>query len=1005
AELAAQEQRADAAEAREAAVAAVLGLLRTMSGDVQAILDGITEHAGRLTASDNAVLGILDVGRFLAVAGWVRDGRGPAMSLKRPRDQSGNLVAGSAVSPAVAERRTISVSGGADAIAEHFPGSAAVWRGMGREGVSIGSAAFVPLVQREAVVGVLCVRRASTAPYSAQQIALLEAFTAQAVVALENARLFHETQQQSRDLEASNAQLRDALDQQTATATILQAISTSPTDPSRALRLVLESAARFTGVPNLGILQVHGDTFRLDAVLNPKRFASDAPPIGSSWLLAEQSFLALAIREARTVHVADLRESLGEFPDSRRMVERGVRTAIAIPLLHDGRAIGLLTSIRPEVQPYTPGEIALFERFAAHAAIALKNARVYRELREALEQQSTMATVLSAVARAGSEPEPVLFDIAEQAGRLLGCDSGSLYLFDSAVSARALVAYTGPMMPEDIAGEGTYRQVAPNRVVQTTPRPRAELARSRTNVGEVLRSGRPAQLWGSRAEVMARYPDMGGGAGISESRPEVARLAVPLLVQGEVSGILQVSRWLARPFTEQQVALLQSFADQAVIAVQNARLLQELQASNAGLRESLERQTATAEVLRIISGSPTEVQPVFVAIAESAHALCAAEGVAVWELDGMDMVTVATIGRGSGIVGSRMRLGSRSTVSQRAIIEGRTIHIPDGAAEDDPAYASSRAWAQTSGVRTVLSIPLLLNGQPLGAISLHRYQVQPFSDTQIALVQTFADQAVIAIENARLFSELQESLAQQTATADVLGIISGSPGDQQAALGAITEAAFRLCHADGARVFLREGDELVAGPPSSTRRDAGLPGAGFRASIDPGAPLWQAVLERNTVCADDMVPYMEAHGAAAAVVERTRSLASPTRSGIWVPLVHGATAIGVLALMRTEVRSFNQQEIALAETFAAQAVIAIENARLFNETQRKSKELEELNQQLVQANRHKSAFLSAMSHELRTPLNAVIGYSEILAEDAQDAGHTDLIPDLEKINAAGKHLL
>ncbi|MHB8573837.1 MAG: sensor histidine kinase [Dehalococcoidia bacterium] len=390
AELAAQEQRADAAEAREAAVAAVLGLLRTMSGDVQAILDGITEHAGRLTVSDNAQLFILRAGSFGPAAGWDRLGRAPATSLQTPRDGSAASVYARSESisrMAMAESRTIAVAGGPDAIADRFPATAFFWRRMWqRDGTVVGSAVHVPLVSGAEVLGTLVVRRPSLEPYIDPQIALLEAFAAQAVVALENARLFDETQQQSRKLEASNAQLRDALEQQTATSEILRAISTSPTDPSRALQLVLESAARFTGVPNLGILQVRGDTFRLEAVLNPKRFRSSTPPIGSTWLLAERSFFALAIRGARTMHFADLRESLAEFPDSRRLVERGIRTAIAIPLLHEERAIGLLTSMRPEVQPYTPGEIALFERFAVHATIAIENARLYRELQESNRQ-------------------------------------------------------------------------------------------------------------------------------------------------------------------------------------------------------------------------------------------------------------------------------------------------------------------------------------------------------------------------------------------------------------------------------------------------------------------------------------------------------------------------------------------------------------------------------------------------------------------------------------------
>jgi signal transduction histidine kinase len=649
---------------------------------------------------------------------------------------------------------------------------------------------------------------------------------------------------------------------------------------------------------------------------------------------------------------------------------------------------------------------------AALEAERQRAAATERDLAESLEQQTVMATVLSAVARAGTDPEPVLFDIAEQAGRLLGAESGSLFLFDGDFSSRFLIAYTRSFTPADLPAGAEFTEVAPGRVLVTYPPSRSALAQRRTNDAETLRTTAPAHVWGSREEVLTRYPDLGVG----ETWQELSRLSVPLLVHGEVTGLLRVSRRLAQPFTEQQIALLQAFADQAVIAIENARLLQELQASNASLSEALERQSATGEVLRIIAGTPTDAQPVFEAIVRSGARLTDADRCAIHVPRGELLEPVAWFGTtdwGTAIPPTSRGLPiDRNRPPARAFIESRTITIADAAVADPAKFPELAQRVAEIGNHSIVLVPLLRDGVAIGVLSTIRRGPRPYNKAEVALFETFAAQAVIAIENARLFEELQartreveerntrltETLTYQQATSEVLELVSRAPVQLQTVLDGIVERAARLCAATHAAVRLLEGAELrlvathnAIHPVSDT-----LP-------VQRIHPTGLAVLERSTVYRVGDVDEWERTFPAIAAFMRRNGLTHRTQLSI--PLLRDGVVVGVLSTVSHDAADFTPGQIAVLETFARQAVIAIENARLFEEIQEKSRELEELNQQLGEANRHKSAFVANMSHELRTPLNAIIGYSEMLAEEAEDSGEQSFVSDLGKINSSGKHLL
>src|ERR687898_1539858 len=283
----------------------------------------------------------------------------------------------------------------------------------------------------------------------------------------------------------------------------------------------------------------------------------------------------------------------------------------------------------------------------------------------------------------------------------------------------------------------------------------------------------------------------------NRARGNRASLYAPMMWRDKAIGVVWVSRELPGPFSEKQIALLKTFADQAVIAIENVRLFKELQERNAELREALEHQTATSEVLGIISRSPTDVQPVLDAIVESAAKVCGIDDVVLRLHDGKTMVPRAHFG---SVPMGRFEI-SIDEPQYQWMREHGTLHIPDVLAQNDFPMLGA-----VSGTRTLLRVPLLHKGELMGTLGTRRTEVRPFTPAQIKLLETFADQAVIAIENVRLFNELKESLEQQTATSEILGVIASSPTDIQPVLDAVAENAARLCDASDALIFRVNGD-------------------------------------------------------------------------------------------------------------------------------------------------------------------------------------------------------
>src|SRR5262249_2620959 len=410
-------------------------------------------------------------------------------------------------------------------------------------------------------------------------------------------------------------------------------------------------------------------------------------------------------------------------------------------------------------------------------------------------------------------------------------------------------------------------------------------------------------------------------------------LTVPMLKENELIGQISIYRQEVRPFADKHIELVSNFAAQAVIAIENTRLLNEL-------RESLQQQTATSEVLRVISSSPGELKPVFEAMLENATRLCEASYGVLWLKEGDAFRAVALHGAMppayTELWADTLFRPSPDVPIARAAATGHPVHIED--LRTNPAYLAGDplpvAAVNIAGVRTLVAVPMLKESEAVGVFVIFRTEVRSFTNKQIDLVRSFANQAVIAIENTRLLNELRESLQQQTATADVLKVISRSTFDLQTVLNTLVESAARLCEADTVVIGRPKGETYHFEPSYRFSREYAEFAASHPAGIDRGTVSGRVLRERKVVHVPDVMADPEYTYGAGQKVGGFRTL-------LGVPLLREGSPIGVIALGRNSVRPFTDRQVELATTFADQAVIAIENVRLFDEVQARTRELTE----------------------------------------------------------------
>jgi two-component system, NtrC family, sensor kinase len=787
----------------------------------------------------------------------------------------------------------------------------------------------VPMVKENKLVGAIIVSRQEVRPFTQKQIELVKSFAAQAVIAIENARLLNELRQRTDDLTERTADLTEALEQQTATSDVLRVISSSGGELGPVFQAMLENAVRICDAKFGNIYRWDGEALHLLAAHNtPPAFAEARRRLPRR---AATSFLRRMMATKTPDHVTDVAAtkeySEERLPGAVTAVELGgVRTFLAVPMLHENELIGSFSLYRQEVRPFTDKQIALVTSLAAQAVIAIENARLLNELRESLQQQTATADVLKVISRSTFDLQTVLNTLVESAARL--CEADTVVI--------------GRPKEKTFYFEATYgfsQEHAeffvshPAGIDRGTISGRVMLDRKIVHVFDIL----------ADPEYTYEAPKLG------EFRTIVG---VPLLREGSPIGVIALGRNSVRPFTDKQIELVTTFADQAVIAIENARLLSEL-------RESLRRQTATADVLKVVSRSTFDLPTVLNTLTESAARLCAADMGILFQRDGDLFRLAANYGFSPEAkqyaVEHPIRL-DRCTVTGRAALEDRVIHIPDVLV--DPEFDHQRAF----GYRTSLGVPLLREGSTIGVFVLVRDKVNPFTDKQIELVTTFADQAVIAIENTRLLNELRESLEQQTATSKVLEVISRSAFDLHAVFATVAESSVKLCGANRAFILRFDGELLRAAVAFNVSPDH----KDFveRNPIRPNrhSAAGRAALERRTIHIPDIRADPE-HTYRAKDVEAFRTI-------LGVPILKGDELLGVIIIYHLEVRPFTDKQIALVETFADQAAIAIENVRLLDELRQRTSELGRSVEELRALGEISQAVNSTL--ELETVLSTIV---------------------------------
>jgi GAF domain-containing protein len=745
---------------QQTAAAEILSVISNSLHDTKPVFDAIVDSGLKLFPGATVIVALADGDKVDAAAVAAPNPAGiEAVRSRCPFPLTREYMH----STAILDRRIVDIPDVENAPAELEVG-ARNFAATGYRAVTI-----MPMIRGDGAIGALSVARHTPGLLTDKQRAVLKTFADQAVIAIENTRLLGELRHRTDDLS-------EALEQQTATSQVLQVISSSPGTLEPVFETMLEHATRICEATFGSMLLREGNLFRRVALHNaPQRYAQHSQ---KTPLFATSQTLGRLLEAKQAAQVADMAVAEPASPIARL---GGARTLLNVPMIKENEVIGVIGIYRQEVRPFTEKQIELVTNFAAQAVIAIENTRLLNELRESLQQQTATADVLRLISTSPDELQPVFSEMLENALQICGAKFGLLYRYsDDAFVARAMVG-APPVLVDALLD----KPFAPSAGV-----PLGRLLRTKQVIHTI-------------------------DAGAEESKPLSAQLAdacshiaVPMLKDNKLIGAICIYRQEVRPFTDKQVELVSNFAQQAVIAIENARLLNEL-------RESLEQQTATADVLRVISTSPGQLEPVFQTLLENAVRVIGSKFGTMYLREGDAFRISAIHGAPSAFVEAVMREPLIRPARESAI--GRTAHtkqvvqFADLTLEETYRRRDSRAVAavELAGVRTVLSVPMLKDNRLVGTMAIYRAEVRPFTEKQIELVQNFAAQAVIAIENTRLLNELRDSLQQQTATSEVLQVISSSPGQLKPVFNAMLENAVRLCEAKFGTLFKYDGESLM----------------------------------------------------------------------------------------------------------------------------------------------------------------------------------------------------
>ena len=784
------------------------------------------------------------------------------------------------------------------------------------------------------------------------------------MIAIENVRLFEEVQ-------ARTAELQQSLEYQTATSDVLSVISRSPSQIQPVLDTIVETAAQLCDAQRAFIYRYDGALLRHQASHNASPELKDfvtRNPISPG----RHSGVARAAVERRTIHISDVRSD-PEYTFGAAHVDP-IRTVLAVPMLKASDLVGVLVIYRLEVRPFTDKQIELVTTFADQAVIAIENVRLFdevqartAELQDSLEYQTATSDVLSVISRSPSHVLPVLNAIVQTAGNLCRADLALFYSLENGMYH--LVAANNP--EATLVKYASERPIPPGRGSLVG---RTALERSTVHLPDCL----------SDPEFTYQHHQRVGAFR--------SMLGVPLLRDGTPVGVFSLLRTAAKPFSDKQIELVETFADQAVIAIENARLFAEVQARTAELTESLEQQTATSEVLQVIGSSLTDTQPAFDAIVKSGSKLFPNAAISIALPDG-DQVKAVAFAESDPARAEAWRRRFPNPLTHEymhgaAILDCKIVDIPN-VAEAPSEFAIGARNFMASGYRAVTIIPMIRNEAAIGALSVIRVAAGPLSEKERATLRTFASQAVIAIENTRLLNELRartEDLGRSVAELQALGEVShavNSTLDLETVLSTIVAKAVQLSATDAGAIYvfskLRQKFRLRATYGMSEE----LIGAIGQQSIGLGESYIGRATERREAL---QVPDLADEPPSSV---RDIILHAGYRGLLVVPLLRPDRIVGALVVRRKEPGVFPDSTIDLLQTFAAQSVLAIQNARLFEDVGARTRELanslEELRaaqDRLIQTEKLASLgqLTAGIAHEIKNPLNFVNNFAALSLE-------------------------
>jgi GAF domain-containing protein len=760
----------------------------------------------------------------------------------------------------------------------------------------------------------------------------------------------------------------EALEHQHATSDILKVISRSTFNLQAVLDSLVESAARLCDADFAFIYQRFGDLFHLAAIHGFSgdfiQYQKQNPiPLGRGSLTGRTAL------EREMVHIPDVLED-PEYTWTKSVELAQFRTMLGIPLLREGVPIGVIALLRKTVRPFTDHQTELVTTFAAQAVIAIENTRLLTELRKSLQQQTATADVLKVISRSTFDLQIVLDTLTKSAAQLCAADKGVVFQREGEVLR--LVANYGFSREAE-----RYWLERPPLVDRGSVTGRALLEGRAVHVADVLAD---SEYRATRYQELAAYRTV---------------LAVPLLRGGTTIGVFGLTRDEVNPFTEKQIELVTTFADQAVIAIENVRLFEAEQQRTRELAESLEQQTATSDVLRVISSSPGDLQPVFEAMLENAVRICDAKFGGIYRIEGDTIRLVSTHSDvPAAYAGARKFAPFRPSTKHyfgRMMAARTVLHIADTAAEEGylerrPEYVAA---VELGGVRTFMAVPMLKENEPIGAFLLARQEVRPFTEKQIGLVTSFANQAVIAIENTRLLSALRQrtdELGRSVAELRALGEVSqavNSTLDLETVLSTIVAKAVQLSNTDAGAIYVFDDMQRVFHLRATYAMDQAL--------IDALSKQHIGIDETNvTLALAQREPTQIADLSKEAPNEINEiTLRAGYRARLTAPLFRAGEIVGLLVVRRRTPGAFPQSTVDLIKTFAAQSVLAIQNARLFDSVETRTRELTKslgdlrtAQDRLVQTEKLASLgqLTAGIAHEIKNPLNFVNNFSAVSVE-------------------------